>query len=346
MSDIINNSGKKISDSHENDDKKSSESEKELLSKDVIPHFFPTYRIKRNLYPVPIIIVVVFAGILAYLTYSIADVKIDGGYIPGGSSDPFIALVNGILFTGIAVISAFIMIYFAKKKGIHVLKYIFGFSFGLICFLLTIFFGDIILWLILRSNAILYNISNLILTIFSAFLSILMLYRYFTSYSLVTKNMFILYIGLLTGALMGIVMPLWTTLTILIGISLWDIFAVLYKKGPIKEMIDLASEAMSSPAERIEEKEKIKQGMAEYDTAKLEIGIGDLVFYSMLTSSALILSDNLIIMILTAIAIIIGTGLTISGLNRNKILPGLPISIFLGIATMLISWRIITLLGF
>lgn len=175
-------------------------------------------------------------------------------------------------------------------------------------------------------------------------LTILMLYRYFTLMSFLTKNFIVLYIGLLTGALMGVVMPLWTTLAILIFISCWDIFAVLYKKGPIKEMIDLASEAKNSQAEQIEEKEKIEEGKAVYDTEKLEIGIGDLVFYSMLTSSALILSNNLLTMILTAIAIIIGTGITISGLKRNKILPGLPISIFLGIATMLISWGIINLL--
>ncbi|MEJ2251584.1 MAG: hypothetical protein P8Y97_18255, partial [Candidatus Lokiarchaeota archaeon] len=84
------------------------------------------------------------------------------------------------------------------------------------------------------------------------------------------------------------------TLAILIGISLWDIFAVLYKKGPIKEMIDLASEEPIEQDEEIEE--KIKQGEATYDTSKLEIGIGDLAFYSMLTSSALIYTNNLFLL--------------------------------------------------
>jgi presenilin-like A22 family membrane protease len=89
-------------------------------------------------------------------------------------------------------------------------------------------------------------------------------------------------------------------------------------------------------------KEKFERREIEYDTSKLEIGIGDLAFYSMLSSSALIFSKNLIVMILTVIAIIIGTGITISGLKRNKILPGLPISIFLGIITMISSWYIIS----
>ncbi|MEJ2294171.1 MAG: hypothetical protein P8Y23_05325 [Candidatus Lokiarchaeota archaeon] len=140
-------------------------------------------------------------------------------------------------------------------------------------------------------------------------------------------------------------MPLWTTLAILIGISCWDLFAVLYKKGPIKEMIDLASSDNSQDtAQNSEMQNKIESGEAVYDTSKLEIGIGDLAFYSMLTSSALVQTNNIFIMILTAIAIIIGTGITISELKRNKVLPGLPISIFLGIATMLISWAIIIII--
>ena len=63
----------------------------------------------------------------------------------------------------------------------------------------------------------------------------------------------------------------------------------------------------------------------------------------MLTSSALVQTNNVIIMVLTSIAIIIGTGITIMGLKRNKILPGLPISIFLGIGIMLFSWYIFTI---
>jgi hypothetical protein len=141
---------------------------------------------------------------------------------------------------------------------------------------------------------------------------------------------------------MGVLMPLWTTLAILIGISLWDMFAVLYKHGPIKQLIDIVSEPNDNNTDfsEAELKEKIDRGEYTYDTSKLEIGIGDLAFYSMLTSSALVQTNNVIIMILTSIAIIIGTGITIMGLKRNKILPGLPISIFLGIGTMLISWYI------
>ncbi|MFX1339429.1 MAG: hypothetical protein ACFFDK_12525, partial [Promethearchaeota archaeon] len=115
--------------------------------------------------------------------------------------------------------------------------------------------------------------------------------------------------------------------------------------GPIRNMIDIASKGnLDEDLSEEELKEKLKSGEIAYDTSKLEIGIGDLAFYSMLTTSALIITEYLIVMILTSIAIIIGTGITIQGLKKNKILPGLPISIFLGIGTMLISWYLISLI--
>jgi hypothetical protein len=171
-----------------------------------------------------------------------------------------------------------------------------------------------------------------------------LLYEYFKSKSIFTKNMIVLYISLLISASMGIFMPLWTTIAILIGISFWDIYAVLHKSGPIKEMIDIASKSNSNDVDDESVESRVKSGEAMYDTSKVEIGIGDLAFYSLLTSSSLIQTNNLFVMIFTAIAILIGTGITLMGLKRNKILPGLPISIFLGIGTMFLSWYLFSIL--
>jgi len=320
----------------------------EVIKKDSVPHFLPTFRVLSNLYPLPIIAVVIISGFLAYLTFTIAGVQIDGGYFPEGEYGIFGAILNGIIFTVLAAISGFILIFIIKRKGLNILKYVFGFSIGFLGFFLTLFFSSIIVYVIFIQFpetefvvSLYYILEDIVLPIASGFFTILLLYLYFTSKSIRSKNFIVLYVGLLIGASLGVLMPLWTTLAILIGISCWDLFAVLYKKGPIKEMIDIASSEKSyDGAEDGIVQDKIEKGEAVYDTSRLEIGIGDLAFYSMLTSSALVQTNNLFIMIFTAIAIIIGTGITISGLKRNKVLPGLPISIFLGIATMLISWAI------
>lgn len=326
--------------------------DKESIDKDQIPHFFPTFRINRKFYPVPIILVVICAGILAYLTYVEAGIDyIEGGYISEEEYGAAGGLLNGIIFTALAAVSSFTIIFLIKKLGIGILKYIFGGSFGFLGFFLTLFFGEIILYLVFvnlpETQFIydLYNASFWVLLIGTLVFMGVMLYKYFKTESYFTKNFFVSYIGLLIGALMGVIMPLWTTLAILVGISCWDMYAVLSKRGPIKEMIDMVSEKGETEGMTEEEiQEKLESGEMEYDTSNLEIGIGDLAFYSMLTSAALLQTGSVIVMILTAIAVISGTGVTIAGLKRNKILPGLPISIFLGIGTMLLSWWILTLI--
>ena len=327
------------------------QSEREIIEKDFIPHFFPTFRISRKLYPIPIIIAIICAGFLAYATYVLAEVQVEGGYISEEEYGLTAGLINGLIFVLIAAISSFIIIFLVKKFGIGVLKFVFGFSFGFLGFILTYFFAEIITYLIFYNLPnteivfIYYIIVSYIILFGSGAFIIFMLYKYFTTKSYLTKNFFVLYVSFLVGAMFGVIMPLWTTLAILIGFSIWDIFAVKAKSGPIKQMIDIASQ--NNTDEELSEEElakKIESGEAIYDTSKLEIGIGDLAFYSMLTSAALIITGSLIVMILTAIAIMIGTGITIQGLKKNKILPGLPISIFLGIGTMLLTWYIVSIL--
>ncbi|MHA1912910.1 MAG: hypothetical protein ACW986_06800 [Promethearchaeota archaeon] len=316
-------------------------SDEKLVSKEIIPHFFPTYRVKRALYPIPIIIVVLVAGVLSYLTYVEAGIQIDGGYISESEYGAIGGLINGLIYTGLAALSAFIIIFIIKRKGVNMLMYIFGIGFGIVVFFQTWFFGEVMIFLIFSNNARLFYLFDAELILFTGILTVVMIYKYFTSKSIKIKNFIVLYVGLLIGASMGVLMPLWTTLAILIGISCWDLFAVLYKRGPIKQLIEIVS--VPDENEDIDLTDKIKSGEYKYDTSKLEIGIGDLAFYSMLTSSALVQTNNVIILILSAIAIISGTGITIMGLKRNKILPGLPISIFLGIGTMLLSWFLFTL---
>ncbi|MFO8019088.1 MAG: hypothetical protein R6U96_10665 [Promethearchaeia archaeon] len=328
---------------------------KKKIKKEDVPHFFPTYRIKGSLYSVPIIIVVVCAGILAYLTYVEAGVRVDGTYISEEQYGAAGGILNGLIFTALAAVSAFVMIFLIKKFGINLLKYLFGLSFGFIGFFLSLFFSQIFTYLIFINFpetefivSTYYLIVEWILPISIGLFTIVLIYNYFTTKSIKIKNFIVLYIGLLIGAMMGIIMPLWTTLAILIGVSLWDIFAVKSKRGPIKQMIDIAGSSFQhedredvSGLNQEEIQDKIESGELMYDTSHLEIGIGDLAFYSMLTTAALLRTSSIIVMIFTATAIIIGTGITISGLKRNKILPGLPISIFLGITAMLISWGII-----
>lgn len=351
MSDDLFNSEVKITEKQNDEDNlDDGGAEQEVFEKNFVPHYLPTYRIRIKLYPLPIILVVIFAGLLSYLTYIQAGIRIDGGYVSEEELGAFGGLLNGIIFTSIAVVSAFIVIFLIKKLGLNVLKYLFSFTIGFISFFLSWFFGEILIYLIFiqlpPSNTIIslyYAITQFELPFFAAIISIYLTYKYLKFKSINSKNFIILYISLLTGASLGVIMPLWTSLSILIGISLWDIFAVFYRRGPIRQMFDIASQN-DEDLSNVEIEDRVKSGKAVYDTSKIEIGIGDLIFYSLLTSTALIHSTSLLVMVVTSTAIIFGTGITLMGLKKNRILPGLPISIFLGIATMLISWYVISII--
>ncbi len=312
------------------------------------PSFMPTFQVKAKYFPLPIILVVILSGILAYLSYIVSGIQIEGVIFPESEYGGIGALLNGLIFIGYAAVSSFIMIYIIKKKGINALKYIFAFSFAILCFFLLILYGDIILWLITKDifeNELYIIVSNIMYVCIGAF-TIFMIYKYVKGDSLRIKNIFILLIGLLIGAFMGMIIPPITTIIILILISIWDIYAVKSKRGPIKKMFDIVLE--NSPKKekikKLDEKAENEEYEVEYDISSLEIGIGDLAFYSMLTSHALIFTNNIVILIATACAVILGTGITILGLKKNKILPGLPISIFLGLGTMLLTNLIFSIL--
>ena len=150
MSDIPEDSAekelerKKLKKIIETDD----EQEQEIIEKDVMPHFIPKFRISRQFYPLPIIIVVAIAGILAYLTYFVAGVQVEGGYVSESEYGATGGLINGLIFVAMAAISSFVIVFLIKKGGIGILKYIFGFNFGILIFFLTLFFGQIILFLV------------------------------------------------------------------------------------------------------------------------------------------------------------------------------------------------------
>jgi len=78
-----------------------------------------------------------------------------------------------------------------------------------------------------------------------------------------------------------------------------------------------------------------------YNTEQWDLGIGDLVFYSMLVGHSFQFGAGyydkigifapILMFVLSFIGIAIGFVITIRLLERNKILPGLPMSMFIGI---------------
>ena len=150
--------------------------------------------------------------------------------------------------------------------------------------------------------------------------------------------MYVLTIGTLIGAFMGIAMPPWTTIVLLVGISIWDYISV--KRGPIKGIMEIMGHVDPDAVQDLSKE--------DFDNAEIQIGIGDVAFYSMLTSGCLIFTsksmsilNSIIITVFAAVGILIGAFITIRALRKNAILPGLPLSILFGLVLAFFTWFII-----
>jgi hypothetical protein len=304
------------------------------------PLRLPVFRVTAKYFLVPIIVAIAFAGVLAYVTFYGADIQLSAvpfseqeyGELEG-------AIYNGIFFTVIAGVSSFLILYLVKKRGLNALKTILSVTFLFLGVILVIFFGESVLIIFALPVESFY-----VLIVVGGVVGFLLTFTFHSDkFSPRAKNVVILIFGVLIGAFMGVIMPTWTTMMILIGISIWDIISV--RRGPIKKIFQLFDTEMQELGQEGAEMPP-PLSREEFRDASMEIGIGDIAFYSLLASHALISTNSLLVWVFTTIGILIGAAWTLRLIRRNKILPGLPLSIFIGIALYWLSVFINTQLQF
>jgi len=126
------------------------------------------------------------------------------------------------------------------------------------------------------------------------------------------------FIGAEVGSFFAETLPPLTALILPIAFSLYDIYAVF--RGPLKQLVG------TSPGIAL-------TGMS-VKLGEFTLGLGDVVFYTMLPSLALYyvgVGASITMMF----AIDTGVVVTLFLLSRKRILPGLPIPMLLGVATLL-----------
>ena len=125
------------------------------------------------------------------------------------------------------------------------------------------------------------------------------------------------FVGAEVGSFFAETLSPWTALALPIAFSVYDIYAVF--RGPLKALIGtapgIALVGMS-----------IKAG-------EFTIGLGDVVFYTLLPSLALY-QYGLAPSLYTILAIDIGMAITLFLLSRKRLLPGLPIPMLFGILVL------------
>ncbi|MCP4764270.1 MAG: hypothetical protein GY870_21025, partial [archaeon] len=273
--------GNKLSEIKKNFD---NDNEKIESDDNEISSYLPVYHVKMMHFKRPIYIALLISGILAWFTFQLmgGEFQVDQETTGGG-------IMSGLLFVVSSVISSFIIAYMVKKRGEDALKYIMGAAFLLLTFMLLVFYGEIILYMIFFSfslnESMIYGIIVNSYLVFCFFFSIFCIYLFFTEkMSPKSRNIYVLTLGILIGAFMASNLGTSITITLLIGISIWDIISVKSKMGPIRQIMEATGVLDSDYEEDLKKNPEDYLSDEDFKSSEIEIGIGDIAFYSMLTS--------------------------------------------------------------
>lgn len=222
--------------------------------------------------------------------------------------------LNALFYLGISLLGGTFIFLLLKYKKDLLLKLFIGFAFFISTFFITFFITFVIL---ITTNWIIEIVMLVIVIIYSLIISIAMVWVKFNEG---IRNGLIILLSSELGFFLGYNMPTWSTILILVALSLYDIYAV--KRGPIKKIVTTLDTA---------EEETIPfLGFSSYEW---QIGLGDLVFYSMFVSHVYAFF-GFIACIFVFFGIIFGVILTYRLLSKHEMLPGLPLAIFTGLVML------------
>jgi presenilin-like A22 family membrane protease len=130
------------------------------------------------------------------------------------------------------------------------------------------------------------------------------------------RNMAVVLLGGGLGVFFSASIPFLSATMILVFLAIYDVFAVYY--GPVGKIAHSGLDQL--------------QGLS-YSFKDVQMGLGDLVFYSMLVGSILFeFQPKLLPCLVALIGITVGSFLTLVMLEKKGIFPGLPFPIVLGLA--------------
>ena len=222
------------------------------------------------------------------------------------------SISNAVYFVILIAIGAYLMYFLLKKKVHFGIRLIIGIAVSAITFTLSILYFDL-LFVILNWSVGLWALLLL------GVLSVLIVdYFIFLSEGAITC-LVILLLGGSLGAFLGITIPALSAVFILLLLAVYDVLAVYY--GPIGKIASHGLENLPG---------------VTFNFKEVHVGLGDLTFYSMLISNALI-SFGWKACMFAFVGILIGSYVAFKLLERKGMFPGLPIPIVLGLTLIYLS---------
>jgi presenilin-like A22 family membrane protease len=259
------------------------------------------------IYLVPILASMLFGLACAYLIAPQQSEAIPVTPIP--ETTPGAPFGNALYFVVLIAISATLFYFLLKRKSKNIIK-------GLIIVALTaasLLLSVVYLSAILAFFPFIDNLWVIIaLSIVVAVLFDLSIFRFGS----IARNVAVVAIGGALGIFFGFSIPLYSAVIILVFLAVYDIIAVY--KGPMGKIAVSGLDQL--------------QGLS-FSFKDIQMGLGDLVFYSMLMGIVFFnFTPNFLPTIMAIVGILVGSIITFFALEKKGIFPGLPFPIMLGLA--------------
>lgn len=333
-----------------------------------------TYRVKVIYAIIPVLVTIVATTFLAWTAKIKAELDINVAPFPDETNAGQI-LLNGLIPVVISAALITVIYLLVKKFGMIVFKILMGvviflYSWYGMIFFISVFFQIYMEsppswlpdWLLFSDNVV--NISFTIIFYASIVFFLALAVLFFTNrLKLKQRNAIVLFYSIFMGSIFGISFPTWTTFSLAIFLSIWDLIAVF--KGPLgkigaiiqnnqvelqkrmEEMLDSGKVGVDQVANYSQfvalQAEDDKKEL-DYKEIEIELGSGDLIFYSALVANVFVNYGSWFLAIMVIVGVIAGAATTLYYLlTKKRMLPALPFSMLFGIILFFIG-RLIQIL--
>ena len=263
------------------------------------------------IYLVPILASLIFGLGCAYLLAPQETGGIQAVPIPGDT--PGASIGNGLYFVILIALAATVFYVLIKRKNKLVIKGLLVLSMTTASLLLSVVY---LLALFPYFDSVYYVISAVAIAITVLFdLAIFRL-------GSVSRNVVVVCLGGALGIFFAKYVPMSSAIVLLIFLAVYDVIAVY--KGPVGKI------ANSSGLD-------ILQGLS-FTFKDIQMGLGDLVFYSMMMGVMVFsFPQDILPTVAAIVGILAGSIITFFALEKKGIFPGLPFPIMLGLGAGLIA---------
>jgi hypothetical protein len=266
-----------------------------------------------------IIIVVVIQLAALGITYQnlpeyVSIVSTSGySYAPLGTSSAG-SVGNAIILVMIVFVSTLLLVWVLSRKMVLSFKVLIFASLSLSAFLLTMITVDDFTWKYIPGA-----LELPVDVVASLAVVALIGYTIFVKSRPWLSDAILALVGAEVGSFFASTLPPVTALALPVVFSAYDIYAVF--RGPLKQLVGMGKGAALA-------------GMS-IRAGEFTLGLGDIVFYTMLPSLALFYL-SLPVSLATMAIIDVGVIATLTLLTRKRLLPGLPIPMILGVAMLVL----------